>query len=93
MSRFLSKANTPDVLRDTTVISQTWKATTLVLAGPQLPVRTTSELVDSAKAHRGKVSYGTSGLGTSHHFTGEAIQQLTGARMVHVPYKGGVGSM
>jgi len=93
MRRFLSKTNTVDVFRDLATITQLWQATTLILSGPTLPVKSLSQLIDYAKANPGKVSYGTSGVGTSHHFTGEEIQQLTGCRLVHVPYKGGVGSM
>jgi tripartite-type tricarboxylate transporter receptor subunit TctC len=93
MGRFLSKANTLDVFRDFVAITQLWTATTLLLAGPTVGVKSAAELIAYAKANPGKVSYGTSGLGTSHHFTGEEIQQLTGAKLVHVPYKGGVGSM
>jgi tripartite-type tricarboxylate transporter receptor subunit TctC len=93
MRRFLSKTNTVDVFKDLVAITQLWKATTLILSGPTLPVKSLSQLIDYAKANPGKVSYGTSGFGTSHHFTGEEIQQLTGSRLVHVPYKGGVGSM
>ncbi|MPZ46710.1 MAG: tripartite tricarboxylate transporter substrate binding protein [Betaproteobacteria bacterium] len=93
MGRFLSKTNKVDVFRDFVPITQLWKATTLLVVGPSSPVKSIPELLEYAKAETGKVSYGTSGFGTSHHFTGEAIQQLTGVRLVHVPYKGGVGSM
>ncbi len=93
MGRFLSKANTLDVFKGLAPVTQLWKATTLVLAGPGVPVKSVADLIEYAKSHPGKLSYGTSGLGTSHHFTGEELQQLTGVRMVHVPYKGGVGSM
>jgi len=93
MRRFLSKTNTVDVFKDLVAITELWKATTLILAGTALPVKSLAELIDYARANPGKVSYGTSGFGTSHHFTGEQIQQLTGVRLVHVPYKGGVGSM
>jgi tripartite-type tricarboxylate transporter receptor subunit TctC len=93
MGRFLSKTNKIDVFRDLVPITQVWKATTLILAGPNLPVKSIDELLQYAKSHPGKVSYGTSGFGTSHHFSGEEIQQLTGVRLVHVPYKGGTGSM
>ncbi len=93
MGRFLSKSNTLDVFRDLVPITQVWKATTLILTGPSLPAKSLLELLKYAKANPGKVSYATSGFGTSHHFSGEEMQQLTGARLVHVPYKGGAGSM
>jgi tripartite-type tricarboxylate transporter receptor subunit TctC len=93
MRPFLSKSPGVNVFKDLVPISQIWKATTLILAGPAIPAKSLGELIAYAKANPGKVSYGTSGIGTSHHFTGEQIQQLTGVRLVHVPYKGGVGSM
>jgi tripartite-type tricarboxylate transporter receptor subunit TctC len=52
-------------------------------------VRTVAEFVDYAKKNPGKLSYGTSGLGSAHHIAGELIKQKTGIDMVHVPYKGG----
>jgi len=93
MRSFLSKTKSVDVFKDLAALTQVWNATTLIVAGPTLPVKTLAQLIDHAKANPGKVSYGTSGFGTSHHFTGEEIQQLTGSRLVHVPYKGGVQSM
>jgi tripartite-type tricarboxylate transporter receptor subunit TctC len=93
MRPFLSKTPGVDVFKDLVAITELWKATTLILVGPALPVKSIAELIEQAKANPGKLSYGTSGFGTSHHFTGEQIQQLTGTRLVHVPYKGGVGSM
>ena len=93
MRPFLSKTSTVDVFKDLAALTQVWNATTLIVASPTLPAKTLLQLIDYAKANPGKVSYGTSGFGTSHHFTAEAIQQLTGTRLVHVPYKGGVASM
>lgn len=91
--RFLSKTNSVDVFKDLVAITEIWKATTLILANISLPVKSLAELIVFARANPDKLSYGTSGFGTSHHFTGEQIQQLTGIRMVHLAYKGGVGSM
>ena len=93
MGRFLSSANKLDALRDFAAITQFWKSTSLIAIGPAVRAKSIGELLDYAKANPGTVSYGTSGMGTSHHFSGEEIQQLTGARLVHVPYKGGVGSL
>lgn len=93
MRPFLSKTKSVDVFKDLAALTQVWNATTVIVAGPNLPVKTLPQLIEYAKSNPGKVSYGTSGFGTSHHFTGEEIQQLTGSRLVHVPYKGGVQSM
>jgi tripartite-type tricarboxylate transporter receptor subunit TctC len=93
MRRFLSKTRGVDVFTELAAIIEVWHATTVIVAGPAVPAKSLRELIDYAKANPGKLSYGTSGFGTSHHFTGEEIQQLAGIRLTHVPYKGGVGSM
>ena len=55
---------------------------------PSLPIRTLQELVDYAKANPGKLSYGSSGVGTTNHLTGELLKSLTGVQIEHVPYRG-----
>ncbi len=57
-------------------------------ANLQFPPRTVAELIDYAKANPGKVSFGSAGVGTSHHLTGEKFKIDTGIDMQHVPYKG-----
>jgi tripartite-type tricarboxylate transporter receptor subunit TctC len=52
------------------------------------PAATVQELVAYAKAHPGALSFGSQGVGTASHLTGVMFMQLTGIRMVHVPYKG-----
>jgi tripartite-type tricarboxylate transporter receptor subunit TctC len=57
---------------------------------PSLPARDLNELVAYAKANPGKLFYGSAGVGTINHLTGELFKSLTGADdLVHVPYKGG----
>lgn len=51
------------------------------------------ELVDLLKANPGKYSYGTSGVGTPPHLSGELFKSMTGVEMSHVPYKGGGPAM
>ena len=43
--------------------------------------------MDYARVNPGKIAYGTSGVGSEHHLSGEQISQLTGIQWVHVPYK------
>ena len=50
--------------------------------------RTVAELIEYAKANPGKVNFGSAGVGTSHHLTGEKLKVDTGINIVHVPYKG-----
>jgi tripartite-type tricarboxylate transporter receptor subunit TctC len=62
----------------------------LVLAvNSSLPVKSVAELIDYAKKNPGKLSYGSSGVGSGHHICGELLKQKTGIDMVHVPYRGG----
>lgn len=56
---------------------------------PSLPVRTMRELVDYARRDPGKMSYGTPGVGSMNHLTGERFRSLVGSPgLVHVPYRG-----
>jgi len=89
MNRFLSKSARLDPLKDFTPITKAFETVALVVTGPALPVGSVRELIEYAKRHPGKLSYGTSGIGTTHHLSGESIRLLTGIDWVHVPYKGG----
>jgi tripartite-type tricarboxylate transporter receptor subunit TctC len=55
---------------------------------PAVPARTLKEFIDYAKANPGKLSYGHAGVGSLNHLTGELLKSLTGADIVHVPYRG-----
>jgi tripartite-type tricarboxylate transporter receptor subunit TctC len=57
-------------------------------ANPGFPARTVGEFIDYAKANPGKVNFGSLGIATSHHVTGEKLKLDAGIDMVHVPYKG-----
>ena len=54
----------------------------------QLPVASASELIAHAKANPGKLNYASQGNGTTSHLTTEMFQLATGAKLVHVPYRG-----
>jgi tripartite-type tricarboxylate transporter receptor subunit TctC len=56
---------------------------------PSLPVRTLKEFVDYARANPGKIRYGTVGVASNTHLTGELLRQRLGIDIVNVPYKGG----
>ena len=62
---------------------------TLIVAHPSTPVKTVPELVALAKSKPGTLSYGTSGVGGAAHLAAELLQSVTGAKLIHVPYKGG----
>ena len=89
MNRFLSKSAYLDPLRDFTPITKAFETVALVVSSPSLPVQSMQELIEYARRNPGKLSFGTSGAGTTHHLSGESIRLLTGIDWVHVPYKGG----
>ncbi len=60
----------------------------LLVVHPSLGVRTTAALIAHAKANPDKVFYGSSGIGTVPHLSGELFNQQAGTRLVHVPYAG-----
>jgi tripartite-type tricarboxylate transporter receptor subunit TctC len=55
---------------------------------PDIPARTAEEFIAYAKANPGKLNYASQGTGTTSHLTAELFQKLTGAKLVHIPYKG-----
>lgn len=59
-----------------------------IVANPSLGVRTLAELIAKAKSEKDGLAYGTPGEGSSQHLAGAWLSQLTGAKFVHVPYKG-----
>ena len=66
---------------------------TFLTVHPSVPARNYAEFIAYAKAHPGKLSYASAGIGSIHHITTELFKSLTGIQMVHVPYKGmGQGS-
>ena len=55
---------------------------------PKVPVSTLNEFIAHAKANPGKLNYGSSGIGSSHHLTMEAMKAALGLDLAHIPYKG-----
>jgi len=77
-----------DMVRDFAPVAHVASAPNLLVVNNDLPVKTVAELITYMKANPGKLSYGSPGVGTSVHVSGELFQSLTGTQMVHVPYKG-----
>ena len=88
--RVLAKGGSPiDVLKDLTPITALGDAVMLVFVQPNGPIKSLKELIDSARANPGKLSYGSSGFGSIHHLAQEQVAMITGANMLHIPYKTG----
>ncbi|KRE06509.1 hypothetical protein ASE63_23925 [Bosea sp. Root381] len=77
-----------DPVKDLAPVTMVALVPNLLVVNNNLPVKSVAELIAYAKANPGKLSYGSSGIGTSVHLSGEYFQKLTGTKMVHVPYRG-----
>jgi tripartite-type tricarboxylate transporter receptor subunit TctC len=77
-----------DMVRDFTPVAHVASAPNLLVVNNDLPVKTVAELITYMKANPDKLSFGSPGVGTSVHVSGELFKSLTGTRMIHVPYKG-----
>ncbi|MFM9970287.1 MAG: Bug family tripartite tricarboxylate transporter substrate binding protein [Burkholderiales bacterium] len=89
MAPFVSKNARFDPINGYTPIAKIMESLFLIIANASTPFNTVGEMIDYAKRNPGKISYGTSGIGTVHHFAAAMITALTGVDWVHIPYKGG----
>jgi tripartite-type tricarboxylate transporter receptor subunit TctC len=78
-----------DPMRDFAFVTLLAEAPNLLVVHPSLPARNVKELIAVSKKHPGEINYGSSGIGTTVHLSGELFQYMTGVRWVHIPYKGG----
>jgi len=78
-----------DSLRDLAPIGMLNAAPMIIVARPGLPADSLADLLKIARAQPGKLSYGTSGVGTVLHLAMERVKTMTGIDILHVPYKGG----
>jgi tripartite-type tricarboxylate transporter receptor subunit TctC len=63
-----------------------------IVTSTKVPASTLPELIAYAKKNPGKLSYGSSGVGSGSHFAGEFFKALTGTYLVHIPYKSTSGA-
>jgi tripartite-type tricarboxylate transporter receptor subunit TctC len=74
-------------VKDFTAIGGVAIAPNVLSVNAGAPYRTLQEVVAFAKANPGKLSYGSSGVGSVGHLSGEVLRVSTGAEMLHIPYK------
>ncbi|MEY2594475.1 MAG: hypothetical protein RI972_2164 [Pseudomonadota bacterium] len=77
-----------DMVKDFTPVAHVASAPNLLVVTNALPVRNVAEFIAYLKANPDKVSFGSPGIGTSVHVSGELFKSMTGTKMQHVPYKG-----
>lgn len=89
VAQLVNKAVKYNAERDLLPIGQVSVAPVVLMARPGLPAHNMAELIALAKAQPGKITYGTSGVGTVLHLAMEMVQERAKVQMVHVPYRGG----
>src|SRR5215472_7264136 len=77
-----------DFIRDTTPVAMFMEVPNMLVVSNPTPVKTVQEFIDYCKANPGKISYASSGNGTSVHMTAELFKAVTKCDMLHVPYRG-----
>jgi tripartite-type tricarboxylate transporter receptor subunit TctC len=82
-----------DPIRDLAPVVLLTQSPNVLAVHPSLPVKSVAELIDYAKAHPGKLNYGSSGNGATNHLAMEKLKSDAGLQIVHVPYKGGGPAM
>ena len=87
-AQFLFKHLAYDPVKDFAPISLMTNSGIALVVNASLPASNLKEFVAYAKAKTGGVNYASAGGGTSSQLSGELFNQMTGAKLVHIPYKG-----
>ena len=77
-----------DPLKDLAPVTLVSVISVVIVVNPAVPVTLVRDLITLAKAKPGELSYGSSGIGTAAHLSGELFKLMTGVKLVHVPYNG-----
>ena len=77
-----------DPRKDFAPIGMIGNAPNSLVVHPSFPAKTVAELIAYAKANPDKVNFGSAGVGTASHVSGEYFATAAGIKLVHVPYKG-----
>src|SRR5919199_2482746 len=82
-----------DPIRSLTHLGHVCGSGSLLVVHPSTPFKSVQDVINISKREPNKWSYGTSGVGGPHHLSGEYFKSVTGAKLLHVPYKGGGPAM
>jgi tripartite-type tricarboxylate transporter receptor subunit TctC len=77
-----------DAKRDLALVAPVASTPNIIVVRSAHPAKSLRDLIRMAKANPGKVTYGSSGIGSVLHLSGELLKTMTGIDIVHVPYKG-----
>ena len=82
-----------DTLRDFAAVTLIGSAPNVLTVHPSVPAKSVADIVALAKSQPGRLHFASAGNGSSSHMAGELFKNLTGAQIVHVPYKGAAPAM
>lgn len=89
IARHLNRDLPFDPLNDLVGVAAVGEVPSIAAIHAALPVRNLREFIDYARAHPGKLNYGSAGNATMPHLAAEMLASLANLKMIHVPYKGG----
>ena len=82
-----------DAFRDLTPIARLSSIPNVMLVHPLVPAKTLRQFISLARAHPGKLNFGSGGIGTTNHLANELLKSLEKINIVHVAYKGATQAM
>lgn len=88
IAQHLQRSMTFDPIKSFSPVAGLFYSPLMIVAGNEVPARNAKELIALLKAHPGKYSYASSGVGTVQHLGFEMLKGQTGTFVVHVPYRG-----
>jgi tripartite-type tricarboxylate transporter receptor subunit TctC len=87
-SQMIENRTYPDLVKDFAAVSLAATSPLILVVNPSLPVRSLKELIALARSRPGEINYGSGGVGTTPHLSGELLATMARLKLVHVPYKG-----
>src|SRR3546814_7905563 len=80
-------------LKDFMPIGLAGKFVNVLVVNPNVPAHSVNELVALANKQPGSITYASAGNGSTNHMSGEVLRHLTGASLLHIPYRGSVPAL
>jgi tripartite-type tricarboxylate transporter receptor subunit TctC len=77
-----------DFIRDIAPVASISRDPNIMVVNPSVPAKTIPEFIAYAKANPGKIDYGSAGIGSSQHMSGEMFKMMAGIDMTHIPFRG-----
>ena len=77
-----------DPVKDLAPVARLTSIPNVLIVHPSIPAKTLRQFVNLARAHPGKLNFGSGGAGTTNHLANELLKHLEKIDLVHVPYKG-----